>query len=124
MKARPDRLVIAIAESPLEFEFMVRIPIVYLNLFTRVEMISWDDNVSTLRRHHGVTHSAQWHYAVARVRLRVRNMTAFARKPSSLCATGVSLNGIHIYGDTGRNTHSPLRGQRVANRRREKEKEG
>lgn len=55
------------------------------------------------------------------VRLRIRNVTAYARKPCSLRATGVSLNGMHIYGDTGRNTRSWFRGQRVVGRGREKE---
>lgn len=64
-------------------------------------------------------------YAVARVRLRIRNVTRFARKPCSLRATGVSLNGMHIYGDTGRNTRLRLRGRRrVVNRGREKGDDG
>jgi len=68
-----------------------------------------------------MAYDAQYTMALYTVRLRIRNVTAYAHKPCSLSATGVSLNGMHIYGDTGRNTRSRLRGQQIVSRGREKE---
>jgi len=60
-------------------------------------------------------------YAIARVRLRVR-ATWLRSLVSSFRATRVSLNGMHIYGDTGRNTHSRLRERWVVSRKRKRER--
>lgn len=67
-------------------------------------------------------------YAVARVRcVYAMRLRSLVNRALSQCYREVSLNGIHIYGDTGMNTRSRFQGvceQRKRERERQNEKEG